>query len=269
MADNHVPPRVGVDEVLERLGDRPPALFLDFDGTLAEIVPDPEAAAMTDAVRAAVVRAAEVFAVAVVTGRPLDTIIDMVGIEEIAYAGAHGFDLRKPDGEPERLADPAQYEALVAEVCEALQPLDGQPGLIFEHKRSSVAVHYREAAADTVDAVTRAVAALERQHDDLKVIRGKKVFELMPHVQADKGRAVLRLLHLFEVARGPLFPVYFGDDITDEDAFEAIDGSGIGVYVGTADAFDARPPTRASVRVDGPSDVAAVLKGLAERAPRS
>src|SRR5207237_9851528 len=77
--------------------------------------------------------------------------------------------------------------------------------------------------------------ALSEHREGLKVTPGKMVFEIQPRLDWDKGKAVLYLLQALDLDRDEVVPVYLGDDITDEDAFRALAGRGIGIFVGSAD----------------------------------
>jgi trehalose 6-phosphate phosphatase len=94
----------------------------------------------------------------------------------------------------------------------------------------------RLVAEDERDRVREVVERmLAERPDDLKVTPGKMVYELQPRIDWDKGRAVLHLLEALHLDRDDVVPLYFGDDITDEHAFQALAGRGIGIFVGDPD----------------------------------
>jgi trehalose 6-phosphate phosphatase len=106
-------------------------------------------------------------------------------------------------------------------------------GVLIEPKKASVAVHYRLTPDDERPKVHRAVEALLAEHsDELKVTPGKMVYEIQPKLDWDKGKAVLYLLEALSLDREDVVPLYLGDDITDEHAFQALAGRGVGVLVG-------------------------------------
>ena len=106
-------------------------------------------------------------------------------------------------------------------------------GALVEPKRSSVAVHYRLVAEVERPRIKAVVdAALAEHPGELKVTPGKMVYEIQPNVDWDKGRAVLYLLEALDLDGDDVMPLYLGDDVTDEDAFEALAGRGIGIFVG-------------------------------------
>jgi trehalose 6-phosphate phosphatase len=128
-----------------------------------------------------------------------------------------------------------------------------------------VALHYRlvhESARPRVQAI---VDRLLAEHpDELKMTPGKMVFELQPRLDWDKGKAVLYLLRALRLDRDDVVPVYLGDDITDEDAFAALAGRGIGVFVGRPDDPEvAGRGTAAEFVLDSTEEVERFLNTLA------
>jgi trehalose-phosphatase len=235
----------------------PSAVFLDFEGTLAAIVPRHEDAAMAPAMRAAVERLARRVPVAVVSGRDLADVKARVGLTGIAYAGGHGFDIEDRDGR-RHAAGPDPKPALDAAEAFLAPRLAGLGHVRIERKARSVAVHVRSAssadAARAASAVDDALAA----GGGLRKGAGKAVFELQPAIDWHKGRAVLWLLQAWDLDRSTLPPVYVGDDLTDEDAFQAIAGRGVGIVVGTGDR-----PTHATFALPDTAAVQRLLEGLA------
>ncbi len=255
-----------VPRVLDRLaelaawrGDRALAVFLDYDGTLAPIVDDPRDATMSDAMRAALTKLTDRCPVAVVSGRDRQDVAQRVGIDGLAYAGNHGFDIAGP-GYSRTLPEAEQALGDVDRAEEELRRHLGRlSGVIIERKRFSVAVHYRQvASASAVDQIDGAVESVHRE-TSLRRRWGKKVFELEPAVDWDKGRALLWLMDaLPRVDRERTFVVYAGDDETDEDAFAAIEGRGAGVRVGSE-----LTRSLADYRLEGPAEVQELLDELA------
>ncbi|HSP56965.1 MAG TPA: trehalose-phosphatase, partial [Halomonas sp.] len=86
------------ERLVERLGHRRPAIFLDYDGTLTPIVDRPELAVLDGAMRATLQRLAQRCTVAIVSGRDRANVAEMVGLDNLVYAGSHGFDITGPDG---------------------------------------------------------------------------------------------------------------------------------------------------------------------------
>ncbi|MGW2661835.1 trehalose-phosphatase [Nocardia tengchongensis] len=245
-----------------RLGDlldtEKASVLLDFDGTLSAIVPDPGAATLVDGGAAALARLASRCPVAIVSGRELADLRDRVGVEGLWYAGCHGFELLAPDGTTYvHDAAPGAELALTEAAAELERSLRDIPGILVEHKRFAVAVHYRRVAPERVAAVTAAVHA--QAHDrGLRVTGGRKVVELRPDMDWDKGTALHWILgHL----TAPTLPIYFGDDLTDEDAFDAVAAEGISVVVRHDENGDRR--TAARFALPGPDGVRAFLDDLA------
>lgn len=220
----------------ERLGSRLRRarrllVCLDYDGTLAPLVEDPEEAAMLPAARQAVeaLAACPSVTVAVVSGRSLADVRERVDIDGVAFAGNHGLK-RVVDGE--RVVDPAaarcesQVSAVVDHVRTAVAEV---PGCIVEDKGLTATVHFRQVPEEHVPAVKRAVAtACADVGEGLTRSRGKEIVEIRPETDCDKGTAV----EAFRAATADALPVYIGDDVTDEAAFRALGPDGVAVHVG-------------------------------------
>jgi trehalose 6-phosphate phosphatase len=160
-----------------------------------------------------------------------------MGVHDLVVAGSHGFDIWSPsEGTIEHEAASGfedLLERVTARLEESLAPIEG---VVIEPKRASVAAHYRLVAEPDRPRVAEVVEGLLAEHpDDLKVTPGKMVYEVQPKLEWDKGRAVLHLLGALDLDRDGVVPIYVGDDITDEHAFRALAGRGIGIFVGDAD----------------------------------
>lgn len=228
----------GLDGLSEAMGDRTPAVFLDYDGTLTPIVRHPDDAILPDETRAVITDLASTITVAVLSGRDVNDVRDKMGVDGIYYAGSHGFDIIGPDGEPVTdtgLQDFSRYLGPLDRATEALEErLADVEGSQVERKKFAIAVHYRrvadEAAAEQVELAVLDVAPMV---PELRLSTGKKVFELRPDFDWDKGRALDWLLRELDLFAAPdVIPVYIGDDTTDEDGFRALRHRGIGIVVG-------------------------------------
>jgi trehalose 6-phosphate phosphatase len=221
-------------ELGRRIAGARPAVFLDYDGTLTSIVERPEDAVISDVMREVVRGLAGRCTVCVVSGRDRPVVQELMGVHDLVVAGSHGFDIWSPEQGTIEHDGGAGYEELLAAVTSRLRDeLAGIDGALVEPKRASVAAHYRLVADDERERVGEVVERLLAEHpDDLKVTPGKMVYELQPRIEWDKGRAVLHLLEALGLDRDDVVPLYIGDDITDEHAFQALAGRGIGILVG-------------------------------------
>lgn len=240
-------------------------LALDFDGTLAPIVPRPEDATIDAAARAALRRLSgdARTTVAIVSGRGLADARERVGIDGIYFAGNHGLEIEGPDLHREHEQARAARPALERCAERLLVELADVAGIIIEDKGLTYSVHFRlVATAAARDDVIRRVRAACGAEPGIRLTEGKMVVEIRPDVDWDKGRAVDFLLDtLFDDARDVLV-LFIGDDRTDEDAFRALSGRGEGVIV--ADPLPAT--TAASAFVHSPSEVVTLLERLADGA---
>ncbi|MBE0476067.1 MAG: trehalose-phosphatase [Coriobacteriia bacterium] len=222
-------------EIVERLARGRPAAFLDFDGTLAPIVDRHAEAAMPPPVREAVTRLAGVVPVAIVSGRDLADVRQRAGVPGVYYAGSHGFEIVAPDGTPvggERARGFERFLPALERAEEELRRgLAGLPGVALERKRYTIAVHYRLAPPEAVPAARRAVEHAASSSGTLRMTGGKKVFELRPDIDWDKGEALLLLLRVPGLGGPAAVPLVLGDDVTDEDAFAAVRSCGVAVAV--------------------------------------
>lgn len=229
-----------------------PLFFLDYDGTLAPIVEKPMEAhphpRVPDLLRALEQR----YPVYIVTGRHLDDVAQLLPEPRLPGIGLHGTQEGVLGGAVRSMiADDVQQA--IAAMREALPEIGG---VVVEEKGETFAVHYRE-AADEEAVLERLQTWAAELPDELEVIWGKKVAEVRPK-GSNKGVAVRRL-----AAEHPeCTPVYLGDDVTDEDAFEALErlnGDGtdgnavVTVRIGGGE-------TRARYALDGPDEVVAYLR---------
>ena len=240
---------------------RNPAVFFDFDGTLSDIVNDPDSAIPAPGAAAALQELAARCPVAVLSGRDLADVTKRVGLPGIWYAGSHGFELTAPDGtHHENDAAAATIPVLEQAAAELRGQLGSIPGVVVEHKRFGVAVHYRNAARNRIGEVSAAVRTAG-QRSGLRVTTGREVIELRPDIDWDKGRTLRWVIdHLPEAGSGPLVPIYLGDDITDEDAFDAVRHDGVPIVVRHGD--DGDRATAALFGLDSPAQVAEFTERL-------
>lgn len=217
-----------VQEIARRSGR--PAIFLDYDGTLTPIVSHPEKASLSDSMRQAVQALATHASVAILSGRDLDDVRQRVNIGAIVYAGSHGFDIAGPRGLRKEMATEFLPRLDMVEK-ELGKQLAGIAGAHVERKRFSIAVHYRNVNESDVAKVERAVNEVAERHRELRKMDGKKVYELLPDIDWDKGKAVQWLLETPGLERAKVRAIYIGDDRTDEDAFRALGQCGVGILV--------------------------------------
>ena len=225
------------------------ALFLDVDGTLLHIAARPQDVRVDDALLAVIVRlhARLEGALAVVSGRPVRELDALLAPLVLPCAGQHGVERRDAQGALHTCAAPAPAAAArqLASFAAA------HPGLIFEDKGASLAVHYRlvPALEDRVRAEMTALAAA--LGPAVQLLEGKMVFELKP-AGLDKGVAIARFMS--EAPFHGRLPVFVGDDLTDEYGFAEVNRlGGCSVKVGAGE-------TCARVRMPG---VDAVQRWLA------
>jgi trehalose-phosphatase len=204
-------------------------VFLDYDGTLSPIAPRPELATLPKETRDVVRRLAERYPVAILSGRGREDVAALVGLDGIAYAGSHGYDIAGPgfrhevgEGIPEMIGSASE---------ELNRELNGLPGVLVEPKRFAVSIHFRLAKDEDLPVVERVVDGVAARHPCLRKGHGKKLFELRPDLDWDKGKALLWLMDALRLDPAQTVPVYAGDDITDEDAFKVVSGSGIAILV--------------------------------------
>src|ERR671910_927789 len=224
------------DELTRLLDVRSPAVFLDYDGTLTPIVDRPEDAVISHGMRRTVRELTGRCRVCVVSGRDRRVVQELMGLDNLIVAGSHGFDIWSPEGTVER-EEGAEFEALLDEVKRRLhEELDPIEGALVELKRISIAAHYRLVSDEERPRVRKVVDTILAEHpEDLKITPGKMVYEIQPKIEWDKGRAMLYLLETLDLDRDDVVPLYLGDDVTDEDAFETLAERGVGIFVGSPD----------------------------------
>ena len=237
------------------------AVFLDYDGTLTPIVSRPEDAWLADSMRQTLRSLAARVPVAILSGRDLDDVRGRVLVDGIVYAGSHGFDIAGAGGLRRELGA-AYLPVLDAAEAELREALDDIPGAQLERKHFSVAAHYRNVNENDAVRVALAVDAVAARHRELRRMDGKKVYELLPDIDWNKGKAALWLLETLQLERGNALPIFIGDDRTDEDAFCALEKRGIGILVS-----EQSPETAASYWLKNPDEVERFLRELIARSP--
>lgn len=205
--------------------------FLDYDGTLTPIVERPELAIMSQDMRDIVKEISRKYTVAIVSGRMREDVEGLVKIEGIFYAGSHGFDIMGPGFS---MVEPRAKEVIpvVSRVIENLsKELGNIRGVLIEEKKFSVAVHYRLVEEKYISAIKSVVDRIVQENRVLRMMSGKKVFELLPDIDWDKGKAIRWIMDALKISWSESSVIYIGDDVTDEYAFRIIRTRGRGILV--------------------------------------
>ena len=249
------------DRIAGRIRNNRVALFLDYDGTLTPIVRRPEEAVLTDEMRSLLSELTETCTVSIVSGRDRRDVEQMVGLENLIYAGSHGYDIRGPGGLTMEQEDAQRALSDLDEAERELhQRIDDVPGAHVERKKFAIAVHFREVADDeALVQVERGVSEVVDLHLGLRKREGKKIFELQPDVEWDKGRAIIWLMKALDLENTQAIVIYIGDDVTDEDAFRVLRNRGIGVGIRVGGAASG---THAAYRLQDCTEVREFLQIL-------
>ena len=235
-----------------------PVFFLDYDGTLTPIVSRPQDAVISKPMREAVGALSEKYTVAIISGRMRKDVENLVGIDNLFYAGSHGFDIRGPGFS---LVQPKVSEIVpvVDKVISRLKSeLKGIKGVFIEEKKFSVAVHYRLLEdQDSLPKVKEAVDNIVAGHESLRLLSGKKVFEILPDIPWDKGQAIRWIMRALGISWDKSSVIYIGDDTTDEYAFRIINTRGSGILVSSKDMFSS-----ARFRLKDPNEVGELFEKI-------
>lgn len=222
------------------------ALFLDFDGTLVDIVSRPDAVVVDPGLPKILSRLQKLLggALAIISGRPISFLDERFGEYRFDMAGLHGLEHRI--GGRLSLCDPDEHPLLRGLVERFEDIFASKPGLLIEDKGCSVAIHWRQAPHERDFALAAVHAALEALGSDYRVQAGKAVAEILPSA-AGKGKVIERFL------QSPPYlgrrPIFIGDDLTDENGFRTVNAhGGLSVRIGEGE-------TVAKERLGTPDDL--------------
>jgi trehalose-phosphatase len=231
-------------------------LILDFDGTLVPIQNDPAKCVLSPGMKVQLeaIASSGKGSIAILSGRTVKDIKDRVSMEGIYYGGNHGIKICGPGinyTHPESLSK----TEVIEKVCRGIEQAIGNvEGAFLEEKKFGFSLHYRmtdkEGSAFIKNSFYRIVSE-SPEPQAFRVLRGKKVLELAPNIQWDKGKAALFLLRK---AKKHYLPIYVGDDLTDETAFKALKEKGITIRVGRS------KKTAAKYYLKGQWEVSKLLK---------
>ena len=245
---------------------RPFGLFTDFDGTISDIAATPgEAHISPGCYRLLDSLRRKIPLVAIVSGRPVRTLADMVGITGVVYVGNHGME-RLEDGQVILPPGTEGHSVSIRKAVEKVREgLAGIQGVVYEDKGPVVVVHYR-GCDDGASVEKRILSLLKGQIREgrIRIGQGRMVVEVQPPVEFSKGTAVLDLIRRHALRGG----IYLGDDITDIDALQQMRCSLRGnpfVGVGAAVIGNETSPevaAAADYTLDGPKDVERFLGWL-------
>ncbi|OFW60075.1 MAG: trehalose-phosphatase [Actinobacteria bacterium RBG_16_64_13] len=259
MAGNRLPRAFEcLPDIRRSIGQRKPAFFLDFDGTLAPLVPRPELAELPEVTRELLDLLAHDHLLCLISGRAMADLRSMIGLDNVYYAADHGhYILGPPGSNVETEIGPEDRHELEAAAFELESRLHHIEGAVVETKGVSLSVHFRLVAENERPVVQKIVSEVVEAAPGLRVISGKLVEDLVPALGWDKGRAVLWLLKRLRLEKRDSCPVCLGDDSTDEDMFTAVRTWGVSVLVGDGDR-----DTRAHYVLKDCDEVASFLRAL-------
>ena len=216
----------------KRLSNSTLAVFLDYDGTLTPIVDDPSRAVLSQKSRSVLKKLSTLCQVIILSGRDVKDVRKMVGLKSIIYVGSHGFDIAVRS---QRIRVNTNWDKFLPTLNDAEELLRAKlkdlPSVIVERKKFSISVHYRKVPKSYLAILKLRFNRTAAQFPSLKKTKGKRILELLPNTQWNKGAALNLLLDTLW-PNSIVVPIFIGDDLTDEGAFCAIKNNGVGIFVG-------------------------------------
>ncbi|XP_022929319.1 probable trehalose-phosphate phosphatase J isoform X1 [Cucurbita moschata] len=263
------------DQIIEASKGKQIVMFLDYDGTLSPIVEDPDKAFMSEAMRKTVKKLASCFPTAIVSGRCRDKVYGFIQLSELYYAGSHGMDIKGPtkssksevvlfqDNKSLLFQPASEFLPMIDEVYQKLvEKIKSTPGAKVENNKFCISVHFRCVDEKQWNNLAQEVKSVVKDYPKLRLTQGRKVLEIRPTIKWDKGKALEFLLEALGYANcSDVFPIYIGDDRTDEDAFKVLRerDQGFGILVSKVPK-----DTHASYSVREPSEVMQFLQRLVQ-----
>lgn len=237
-------------------------IFLDYDGTLSPIVSDPSKAIPSLQVKTVLSKLSKITKInlVIISGRTLQNITNLLDMDNIIYVGNHGVEF---GGLNTKFTMPlfSNWTNILQEMkTELYNDLASTPGILIEDKKFSLSVHYRSVLTRDVAMVKykfNKIVSTYAKNNNLHVMAGKKVLEVVPDSSWNKGTISMLLLTLFRVTKDSnILPIYIGDDTTDEFAFQELKKHGITVVVGK------RKSSEALFYLHNTNEVFLVLNGI-------
>lgn len=209
-------------------------LGLDFDGTITPIVKLPNLARLDSKMFALLQNIKNFIPLAIISGRQINDLMNRVKLNDIFYAGNHGFEMQLPGFFPEQFIINSSYKDELSKLYQELKAaLENIKGCFLENKIFSISVHYRLVKIEQRSIVKKIVNKVLGKYFLLKRSLGKKVLEIKPDIKWNKGKALKYIVDLLEPGfEKDIFPIYIGDDKTDEDVFKQINSRGVTIFVG-------------------------------------
>ena len=236
-------------KILER--KEKPVFFFDYEGTLTPIVQEPGLARLSSKMKNTLQELAKKYKVALVSGREKQDLKSKVSIPGIFYAGNHGFDISGPNISM-IYPQAKKYLPLIKNISKSLdKSLSSIPGVIVENKNMSVAIHYRQVSKKDLFKLKNPLNAILNENiKHIHLLKGKKVVEILPNIEWNKGKAVLWIMNALGLSWSDYKVFYLGDDTTDEDAFRILRTRGTSILI-------AKKPKKsaADYRLSSPKEV--------------
>lgn len=254
------------DKLKENFIGRDVFLFLDFDGTLSPIASTPDEATLPKENKLLLEKLVKIkrCRVAIVSGRALADVRHHVLLKDLIYVGNHGFEIAGQDISFESICSPEVNSVLDRIKSELAVNFSKIKGALIEDKGLTISLHYRLVSPEEVPLVQKTfekVCKPFEQKKEIVVFAGKKVLEIRPPILWNKGAAVMWLLQKYKIPLGKNSPcIYIGDDTTDEDAFNSLQGIGVTVLVGGNESVK----SKAGYYLNNTHEVTSFLTKLAE-----
>lgn len=220
------------DNIKSQIGNKEIVLFIDYDGTLSEIVSDPRQAVLKQSLKDVLHRCSPSIKIAVISGRDRVDVQERVGLDGIFYVGSHGLDMCGPGCFYYQVEEAQKFSSELQDATMAATLIfEKVKGVHLERKSFSTAIHYRMVPDTEEDSIRDKIFTLIRKYPHLKAKAGKKVIEIFPDINWGKGEAVKKLSEILNIDPAHSIPIYLGDDLTDEDAFKELRHKGIGIKI--------------------------------------
>ena len=248
------------NNIFRSLGRKNILVCLDYDGTLTPIVKRPQDARLSEQTRTVLRELSSLVNVAVISGRDLEDLRSLVNLDNIIYCGSHGFQITGPNSLKMELKEAFLSKEALLQAEKTLRDLIGAiDGVIIETKKFGLSIHYRLVKTERIEEIKNSVTEVAAACPEIKITYGKMVMDLRPAVMWDKGMAVRWIADALFDNNDNVYPLYIGDDITDEDAFCELYGWGAAILAG-----DHGEATFANYSLQSPAQVQLFLEKLTE-----